>query len=136
MRVIPAGGEAFVLHADLERLVVLWQAQRRTAEDAEVRVGMSAAQTRFSEAWLSQALAAVKEHGPVKAAAYFRSCLVNGLTAFTAGQAQIVGGQDRGELAALYRRLESLVPISDEQIRRLLASMSSRERGREQASSG
>jgi len=87
------------------------------------------AQTRLSEAWLSQALEAVKEDRPIKAAAYFRTCLVNGLQEF-------VGEADRGRLGALYRRLEGLVPISDEQIRRLLASMSSRERGREQASSG
>lgn len=45
--VIPAGSEAFVLHADLERLIVLQQAQRRTPKDAEVRVGMSATEARL-----------------------------------------------------------------------------------------
>ena len=44
VRVVPTGGAAFVLHADLDRLVILQQAQRRTTEDAEVRVGMPAAQ--------------------------------------------------------------------------------------------
>jgi len=42
--VVPSRGEAFVLDADLERVVVLQQAQRRPTEDAEVRVGMAPAQ--------------------------------------------------------------------------------------------
>ncbi len=65
------------------------------------------AQTRLNEAWLWQALEAVEEHGPNNAAAYFRSCLVNGL-------AQFSGPLERNQLAQLYAGLESLVPISNE----------------------
>ena len=32
---VPTGGEAFVLDADLERVLVFQQAERRAAEDAE-----------------------------------------------------------------------------------------------------
>jgi hypothetical protein len=39
--VVPAGGEAFVLHADGERVVVLQKAQRRATQNAEVGVGMA-----------------------------------------------------------------------------------------------
>jgi hypothetical protein len=39
--VIPASDKVFVLHADLQRVVVLQQAQRRATEDAEVGVGMA-----------------------------------------------------------------------------------------------
>ncbi len=39
--VVPTGGEAFVLHADLQRVIVLQKAQRRATEDAEVGVGVA-----------------------------------------------------------------------------------------------
>lgn len=39
--VVPTGGETLVLDADLQRVVVLQQAQRGATEDAEVGVGMA-----------------------------------------------------------------------------------------------
>ncbi len=39
--IVPSGGEAFVLDSDLQRVIVLEQAEGRAAKAAEVRVGMS-----------------------------------------------------------------------------------------------
>ncbi len=38
--IVPSGGEAFVLDSNLQRVIVLEQAEGRAAEAAEVRVGM------------------------------------------------------------------------------------------------
>ena len=43
--VIPTGGEAFVLHADRERVIVLQEAQRRATQDAEVGIGVAKTQS-------------------------------------------------------------------------------------------
>ena len=42
--VVPTGGEAFVLHADLRRVIALQEAQRRAAEDAGVGVRVAKTQ--------------------------------------------------------------------------------------------
>lgn len=42
--VIPTCCETFVLHADLQRMVVLQQTQSGAAEDAEVHIGMASSQ--------------------------------------------------------------------------------------------
>jgi len=91
------------------------------------------AQTRLSEAWLWQALEAVEEHGPIKAAAYFRRCLSNGLMKIISPQAEFVGPDEANWLAALYRRLENLVPVSDEYIRRTFVDKPSQAQSEQQA---
>ena len=45
MVVVPIGGEALVLDADLQRVIVFQEAQGRATQDAEVGVGMAPTQT-------------------------------------------------------------------------------------------
>jgi len=95
------------IHANKTAKWVTIKRAKETEDRSLIFTACVLAQLELDEAWLWEALEAVKRKaGPINAAAFFRASLIRGLQRF-------VGPRDPAQLQAVYRELESRVTIPE-----------------------